>query len=84
MAENSRSQQETVSHSIEDQDFPSLYRSADQASLSAQRRFLTLQRIHIWCLIIGSIVAALGQLVPAMAVKWVYMACAIIVALAAR
>lgn len=64
--------------SIEDQHFPSLYQSADRASLSAQRRYLWLQKCHIGCLIFGSVGAALATIVPVSAVKWAYIILAII------
>ena len=73
-----KKQQESVSSSIEDQHFPSLYQSADQASLSAQRRYLCLQKCHIGCLILGSVGAALATIVPVSAVKWTYIILAII------
>lgn len=73
-----KNQQEPVPASIEDQHFPALYQSADQASLSAQRRYLCLQKCHIGCLILGSVGAALATIVPVSAVKWTYIIWAII------
>ena len=73
-----KKQQEPVPASIEDQYFPALYQSADQASLSAQRRYLWLQKCHIGCLIFGSVGAALAAIVPVSAVKWTYIIWAII------
>ena len=64
--------------SIEDRHFPALYQSADQASLSAQRRYLCLQKCHIGCLILGSVSAALATIVPVSTVKWPYIVLAII------
>ena len=63
---------------IEDQHFPALYQSADQSSLSAQRRYLWLQKGHIGCLILGSVGAALATIVPAATVTWVYIILAIV------
>ena len=67
--------------SIKDRDFPSLYQSANQASLSAQRRYLCSQKCHIGCLIFGSAGAALATIVPIVAVKWIYIVLAIILAI---
>lgn len=78
MSKDLKSQQEQVTISIKDRDFPSLYQSADQASLSAQRRYLCLQKCHIGCLILGSVGAALATIVPVVAIKWTYVALAII------
>ena len=78
MSKDLKSQQEQVTISIKDQDFPSLYQSADQASLSAQRRYLCLQKCHIGCLILGSIGAALATIAPVVAVKWIYIVLAIV------
>ncbi len=70
--------QEPVSSSIGDQHFPALYQSADQASLSAQWRYLCLQKCHIGCLLLGSVGAALTTIVPVAAVKWACIVLAII------
>ena len=78
MANVLEDQQEPVTTSIEDQNFPGLYQSADQASISAQRRYLRLQKCHIGCLILGSIGAALATIVPDEAVKWTYVVLAIV------
>ena len=78
MANILEDQQEPVTTSIEDKDFPGLYRSADQASISAQRRYLFLQKCHIGCLILGSVGAALATIVPDVAVKWTYIVLAIV------
>lgn len=72
---NSPKNQQT---SIEDRHFPALYQSADQASLSAQRHYLCLQKCHIGCLIFGSVGAALATIVPVSTVKWPYIVLAII------
>lgn len=60
---------------IEDRHFPSLYQSSDQASLSAQRLYLILQRCHLGFLILGSVVAAMNPVVDA---TWFYTVLAII------
>ena len=78
MANVPEDQQEPMTTSIEDQNFPGLYQSADQASISAQRRYLCLQKCHIGCLILGSIGAALVTIVPDEAVKWTYIVLAIV------
>ena len=78
MANVLEDQQEPVTTSIEDQNFPGLYKSADKASISAQRRYLCLQKCHIGCLILGSIGAALATIVPDGAVKWTYIVLAIV------
>ena len=78
MANVLEDQQEPVTTSIEDQNFPGLYQSADQASLSAQRRYLCLQKSYIGCLILGSVGAALATIVPVVAVKWTYIVLSIV------
>ena len=71
-------QQELVTSSIEDRHFPGLYQSADQASLSAQQRYICLQKCHIGCLILGSISAAIATIVPVVAIKWTYIVLVIV------
>ena len=78
MANDLKNQQELVTTGIRDQHFPSLYQSADQASLSAQRRYLCLQKCHIGCLILGSATAALATIVSVAAVKLTYTVLAIV------
>lgn len=63
---------------IEKENYPGLFQSADQASVSAQRRYLCLQKCHISCLILGSVGAALAILVPREAVTWTYATLAIV------
>lgn len=74
-------QQKLLTSAIEDRHFPGLYQSADHASLSAQRRYLCLQRFNIGCLILGSIGAAFTNTLPAGAVTWIYVVLAIILAI---
>ena len=72
-------QQATVTTtSIENENFPSLFQSADKASNSAQRRYLRLQKCHIICLILGSIGAALATIVQGGAITLIYIAVAIV------
>ena len=81
MAETPKSQQEPTAAGvgpIEDQHFPNLFQSADQASLSAQRLYLRLQKSHLGFLIVGSLVAAFAAMNPAVAVTWFYTALAIL------
>lgn len=66
---------------IEDADFPGLYQSADATSLSAQRIFLILQRIHIASLVLGSGVAAFAALVTDAIGPWFYGVIAVILSL---
>ena len=68
----------SVTDSIENHKFPDLYQSADQVSVSAQRRYLRLQKCHISCLILGSIGATLATIVAGEAVTWIYIALAIV------
>lgn len=67
--------------SIDDQHFPSLYQSADRASLSAQQRYLCLQKCHIVCLILGSAAAALATIDTVADIKWTYTVLAIVLAI---
>ena len=64
MSDVLKKQQEPEPSSIEDQHFPSLYQSADQASLSAQRRYIRFHLWHFICLILGSMGAALATIFP--------------------
>ena len=77
MSNDLKNQQEQVTISIKDRNFPSLYQSADQASLSAQRRYLCLRKCHIGCLILGS-AAAFATIFPVVAVKWTYIVLTIV------
>ena len=80
MAESPKSQQKptaSVVGPIEDRHFPSLFQSADQTSLSAQRLYLRLQKSHLGFLIVGSLVAAFAAIVPTVAVTWFYTSLAI-------
>ena len=70
--------QEPPTTSIEDRDLPGLYRSADQASIRAQRLYLRLQKWHVGCLILGSVGAVFATLVSDIAVRWAYIALAIV------
>ena len=78
MSKDLKRQQEQGNTGIKNRDYPNLYQSADQVSLSAQRRYLCLQKCHIGCLILGSVGAAIATIVPAVAVKWAYVVLAII------
>lgn len=44
------------------EDYPGLHRGADQASRAAQRTYLTLQRLYLWSLVLGSVLGALTGL----------------------
>ena len=80
MSKANENQQEPLTVSLEDEHYPSLYRSADRASLSAQRRHLRLQKWHIGCLIFGSVGAAFSTSTPIVAVTWAYVVLAIVLA----
>lgn len=75
MSDDLKSQQEPVSTSIKDRDFPSLYQSADQASLAAQRCYLLFQGCHLFLLILGSLVTVL---IPIVSFTWLPSILAII------
>ncbi len=81
MSDDLKSQQEPVSTSIKDRDFPSLYQSADQASLAAQRHYFRLQTCHVACLILGSASAVLATIIPVVVVTWAYIVLAIVLAI---
>ncbi len=66
---------------IEDKDYPGLYQSADAASLSAQKTYLVLQRMHLVSLILGSTVGAFTAFATDETGPWFYSAIAIILAL---
>ena len=71
-------QQEPARSSIQGQHFPPLFHSADDASLAAQRRYLYLQKCHILCLILGSVVATSAAIVPVSVIKLTHIVSAII------
>ena len=48
-------QEDPVSIKIKRADYPSLFQSADQASLSAQRCYSRFYLWHLLCLILGSV-----------------------------
>ena len=76
-----KNQPEPVTTSIEERHFPSLYQSADQASLSAQRHYFRLQTGHVACLILGSAGAVLATILPVASVTWAYIVLAIVLAI---
>ena len=73
-----RDQKPLDSTTIQDEHFPALYQSANQASRTAQRRYLCCQWFHIACLILGSFGAALATIVPGVSSRWIYIVLAII------
>ncbi len=64
--------------SIKDEHFPSLYQSADQASLSAQRSYLRFYLWHLFSLILGSLIVVLAMTIPVLDVTWTYIVLSII------
>ena len=72
-----RNQEEPATTSVEDRHLPSLYQSADRASLSAQRRYISLHLWHLICLILGSVGVALVTIFPNV-VTWTYITLAIV------
>ncbi len=74
-------QPEPVTTNIEERHFPSLYQSADQASLTAQRNYFRLQTCHVACLILGSAGAVLATIIPVAFVTWAYLVLAIVLAI---
>ena len=74
-------QREQRTVGVQGRDFPSLYQSADRSSLSAQWRYLCLQKCHMGSLILGSVGAAIVTIVPVTAVTWIYGALAIVLAI---
>ena len=78
MSSGVMNQRAPVSTGIEDLHFPSLYQSADQASLLAQRRYLRFYLLHLICLLLGSVGAALATIIPAVAATWTYIVLAIV------
>ena len=71
-------QQEPVTASIENLHLSSLYQVADQASLSAQRRYVRFYLWHLICLILGSVVAMLSTVIPTVAIKWAHIVLALL------
>ena len=65
---------------IDDQHLPSLFRRADQASLSAQRKHFCLQKLHLGLLVLGSVTAAIIPVVPVPYREWLYGGSAIFLA----
>lgn len=71
-------QEDPISIKIKRADYPSLFQSADQASLSAQRCYTRFYLWHLLCLILGSVGAALAMVIPTAAVTWAYTVLAVI------
>lgn len=65
---------------IRDEHYPGLFRSADTASLAAQRVYLILQRLYLGSLLVGSGVSAFSGLVDRAGSAWLHSALAIILA----
>ena len=49
---------------VRDECFPGQYKSADQASISAQRRYFRLHTVHLTCLIVVSAAGATSAVTP--------------------
>ena len=64
--------QSTSVDRIDDRHLPGLFQSADQASLSAQKRYLLFQKSHLGMLVLGSITSVIIPVVSAPYLKWVY------------
>ena len=64
---------------IDDQHLPALFRSADQAALTAQGRHLRFQKCHLGSLVLVSITAAMIPVVPGRHLAWLYGGVAILV-----
>ena len=65
---------------IEDQHLPALFRRADQASLSAQRKHFCFQKLHLGLLVLGSVTAAIIPVVPVPYLEWLYGGSAVFLA----
>jgi len=65
---------------MKEEHYPSLFRSADAASVSAQKTYLRLQKAHLGSLILGSIIGAFTALATNVLSVWLYSAMAIILA----
>ena len=65
MVNAANNQQESAPTIVEDEHFPGLYRSADQSSILAQRRYIRLHVWHLFCLIMGSFSVAIAAIFPA-------------------
>jgi hypothetical protein len=61
--------------------YPGLYQGADAASISAQKTYFLLQRIHLGSLIMGGIIGAFTSFTTGTARIWVYTILAIVLAL---
>ena len=74
-------QEDPISTRIKRADYPSLFQSADRASLSAQRCYTRFYLLHLLCLILGSVGAALAMVIPAVPVTRTYIVLAIVLAI---
>lgn len=69
-----------MTDAMKNEHYPGLFRSADAASLSAQRTYLVLQRAYLGSLILGSLIGAFSTLVTGAADMWLHSTLAIILA----
>ena len=84
MSESSVNDQKSVCSSIspiEKKYLPSLYQSADQASIEIRRRYFCFRLWHLGFLILGSIVAVIGTTIPETFLAWFQISIAIILAI---
>lgn len=71
-------QEDPIFARIKTADYPGLFQSADQASLSAQRCYTRFYICHLLCLILGSVGATLAIVIPDAAVTGMYTILAIV------
>ena len=64
--------------SIEKKHLSSLYQSADQAAIERRRRYFCFRLWHLAFLILGSIVAVLGPIIPEKFLAWFQISIAVI------
>lgn len=64
--------------SIDNKDFPSLYQSADQAAIKIRRKYFYFRLWHLVLLILGSVVAVLGTIIPETFLAWFQIGIAVI------
>ena len=81
MSDAYNTEKQPVSSTIGDECLPALYHSADKASISAQQRYICLQRWQITCLILGSVGAIIASNVGVEVVKLAYIVSAIVLAI---
>ena len=81
MSDSSTNKHQSVCNGIspiEKKYFPGLYQSADQAAIKIRRKYFCFRLWHLVFLILGSVVAVLGAIIPETRMAWFQISIAVV------